>query len=447
MATITSSGGVLDVNTIVSQLMSLEQQPITKLQSQRSTVTTQISAFGSIKSNLSSLQSALAALKTSTSLNVTSASSSDTNVATATTSASASIGTYSLAVSKLAQANKLITNVADGYASKSTTIAGTAGTLNFTVGSNSFAVTLSSDSSLEQIRDAINSNTSNTSTTASILYDGSAYRLTLTGKDSGATNAIAVTQTGGGAALDKFTTAGGGYTTVQPAQDAEFTLDGTISLTRSTNTFSDVIDGVTITLKSADAVTPKTSTLAVTKDNDGIRAKVDSFVSAYNKLVTTITNARQKGGTLNGDQTSLSVLTQLRGVLFDGASISGVSYQYLSEVGIAFGKDGQLAVDGTKFDAAVTSNSKAVQQLFSDSTDGVMTRLYNKVTEMLDTKGTVTIKTDSLNSTVKGLDDRISNLEDKLDKTEARLRAQYSALDAKLSTLSQLSTYLSKQFG
>ncbi|WP_374338654.1 flagellar filament capping protein FliD [Leeia sp.] len=441
---ITSSGGVLDVGGLVEQLVTLERQPIAGLKSKQQKINSKISALGMVKADLSALQTALSNLKGTSSLSLSKATSSDTNVATASGNGSAPAGNYSLSVTKLAQSNKLITKAADGYASKTSTIANTAGTLSLSSSGNTFSVTLATDSTLEQIRDAINSSSSNTSIVASIINDGSNYRLSLAAKDTGASSGITVSKTSGGTALDKFTTTASGYDTVQVAQDAEFKVDG-ISFTRTKNTFDDVIEGVSLTLKSADATTPKTSTISVTKDLDGIKARVGAFVDAYNKLLATTSDLRKKGGTLEADNTVLTMHQQLLDVYNTPASISGNSYTNLSQIGISFQKDGKLSLDAAALEKAVNEKPAAVQELFSDSTQGFATRLYNKAKDMLTTGGLLSARSDGLSSIVKDTQKQIDRIEDRLVTLRQRYTAQFSALDAGLAQIQQVSNFLAKQ--
>lgn len=441
---ITSSGSVLDVNGLVTQLMTLERQPIAALNSKKSVFNGKISALGTIKNDLAALQTALGNLKSTDSLALSKASSSDTNVATATSNGGAPTGNYSLSVSKLAQANKLITKAADGYASKTTAIANTAGTLSLGSNGNTFSVTLAADASLEQIRDAINSNSSNTTIVASIINDGSNYRLSLSAKDTGASSAITVSKTSGGTGLDNFTTVSGGFDTVQVAQNAEFKVDG-ISFTRTKNSFDDVIDGVTLTLKSADVTTPKTSTISVTRDLDGIKGKVTAFVDAYNKLLASSSDLRKKGGALEADNTVLTMQQQLLGEFNVKANISGNSYGYLSQIGISFQKDGKLAVDMKTFEKAVNENPTAVQQLFSDSTQGVAVRLYEKARGMQAVGGLLSTRSEGLSTLVKDTQKQIDRIEDRLVAVKQRYTAQFSALDAGLARIQQVSAFLSQQ--
>ncbi|WP_083917425.1 flagellar filament capping protein FliD [Leeia oryzae] len=445
---ISSSTGLIsgiDTNSLVSSLMSVERQPELLLQAKLKSFSTTISALGVITSSVSGIQAAAAALKDSSSLSLSASTSSDTNVATVSSTGSAATGNYSLSVSLLAQANKLITKVANPFASTSVAIANTAGSLHLSSGTNAFDVTLASDSSLEQIRDAINSNNNNTSIVASIINDGTTNRLTLTAKSSGASSGISVTNTSstGGAGLDVFDTTKSAYDTVQAAQDASFKIDG-ISFTRSTNTFSDVIDGVTLTLKSADLVTPKTSTLAITKDVAAMTAKVKALVDAYNSFKGNFDTMHSKGGRLEADNTSLTIMNQMRSVFGSSTSISGNNYTYLSQIGITFQKDGSLALDSTVLSKAINDNPSAVQGLFSDASGGFANKIYNTAFDITKSDGLIATRTNSLNKQKVDAQDRIDAMELRLVDVEARYKKQFTAMETALSKITQMTSYISR---
>ena len=137
----------------------------------------------------------------------------------------------------------------------------------YTYATTQRSLTVATGATLEGLRDLINSDSSNPGVTATILYDGSAYRLVLTGDDTGSTNTITIdsgtTLDGTGSTVDFRSTT---FTQTKTASDAKFSVDG-VNITRSSNNISDVINGVTITLKK-DATSSET--LSVTNDTYSI---------------------------------------------------------------------------------------------------------------------------------------------------------------------------------
>ncbi|MEO8133105.1 MAG: flagellar filament capping protein FliD, partial [Betaproteobacteria bacterium] len=379
-------GSGLDVNAIVSKLMAVEQLPLATLVTKATLNQTRISAFGSLKGALSSLQNTLALLTTPGGFQSLSASVTDIAVAKASVGTGASAGNYSIEVSKLAQAQKLASG---GFAS-TTTLVGS-GTLTFDFGtatggaftsngSGAKSVTIAPGAdSLASIRDAVNA--ANVGVSASIVNDGSAAgnRLVFTSNASGAANSlrIAVSDTDGNAtdtaglsqlAYDPAAAIGAGRNLTEKvaAQNSEFLLDG-IAISKASNTVSDAIQGVTLTLTKTNVGSPVGVSVAASPD--GVAKSLASFVQAYNTLDATFDNltkydaANQKPSSLTGDSTVRSIQSQMRALL--GSSLPSGTYTSLSQVGFSFQTDGTIKLDNAKLNAALGSNPDGVAQLFA----------------------------------------------------------------------------------
>ena len=274
-------GSGLDVNGIVSKLMAVESQPLNDLNTQEAAYQAKISAYGSVKSALSTFQTALSSLTDPTSFQSLSATVGATGVLAASAAAPAVAGNYSIEVTQLAQAQKLASS---GFASTNTVV-GT-GTLTFDFGTfdgttytpngatGSQTVTIGSgQGTLAGIRDAVNA--ANIGVTATIVNDGSANgnRLVFTSTNSGASNSIRVsvadadgnnTDTSGLSQLayNPSAAVGAGKNLVQnvAAQNALLNIDG-IAVSKPTNTITDAIQGVTLNLQSTN--------VGLTHDADG----------------------------------------------------------------------------------------------------------------------------------------------------------------------------------
>ena len=384
-----TSGTSIDVNTLVSQLMAAERTPLTAMQKTASDFQTQISAYGQLSSSVSSLGDALTALDTGTVFSAAAATVSDSTIATAKADNGATPGTYNIEVQTLAQAQKL----SSGTFAATDSVVGTgtlsiqlgtwtAGTSTFT--SNAAKASLSvnidaSNNTLAGVRDAINN--ANGGVRASIINDGTGYRLAISSTDGGTANSIriGVTDSDGNnadnsglsqLAYDPAATAGAGKNLSQnvAAQDALLYIDG-VRVVKSSNTISDAIDGVTLNLAKTNA--GSTVALTVAPDSASMKSTLDNFVKAYNNLNTTIKGltyydaTKKTSGTLQGDATARGVVTQLRSLLT--GVLPGVSGNLtrLPQLGLALQSDGSLALDATKFQAAVTANPSAIAALFT----------------------------------------------------------------------------------
>lgn len=447
---VASSSTVLDVPTLVSQLMAVERQPIDKLNTQISSYQTKISTFGTLSGLVSSFQTAVQGLNAS--LQNYSATASDSSVFSASAASTASAGTYSLSVSKLAQAQNL---VAAGQASDSSAISSTASTVTFTVGGTSTNIQIPAGATLQDIRTAINA--ANLGVTATIVNDGSGtpYRLALTANATGASNAISsiTVQAGGDASINSLLAynptanppASITMTQSVAAQDAAFTLNG-IAITSASNTVGNAIQGVTITLKNTTA-TP--ATLTVARDTGAINTAASGFVDAYNALTSQLRSRSAYGSAtsaapaLAGDGTVRLMLDQLRGIFTTPAS--GGTLTYLSQVGITSRTDGSLTLDSSKLNSAMASNFSDVSNLFS-SASGFATRLDAWATSVVQAGGLIDTRTKSLNTSIQGYNDQISRLEVRMTALQKQYTTTYSNLNMLLSNMNATSAYLTSQF-
>lgn len=398
-----SSAGIgsgLDVNSIVSQLIAVDSQPLTTLTKKEASFQAKLSAIGSVKGALSSFQGAVRGLSDITKFQGVKVNAADASVVSASGNASAVPGTYALEVSQLAQAQKLATA---GQASATAAIG--VGTLSFDFGTitggtfssgkytgASFASNASgiktvtidaSNNSLAGIRDAINS--AKIGVTATIVNDGSTTpnRLVLTQGTTGVSNSIKIS-VAGDAALSSLLThdpAGTqGLTENISAQNALFKVDG-IAVSKTANSVSDVINGVTLNLTGKTA-TGVTTNVTVARDSAAVAASVTQFVAAYNQINQTLTDVSSYNATtkqsaiLNGDSAIRSIQAQLRGVLNAPVGGGNSTYSVLSQIGVSVQKGGALALDSTKLQAAIDTNFSSISGLFAavgKSTDSLIT--------------------------------------------------------------------------
>ena len=463
-------GSGINVASIVSQLMQIERIPLNNLIEKQSNLEARISGLGSIKSKLSSLQTSLSGLKTGTSILANKAESSDTAILTAAGTSGAVAGNYSVEVSNLAQSQKLVAN---GQADATTAI-GT-GTLTIDLGtisggtfdsgtgkytgasfasngSGPFDITIdSSNNTLEGIRDAIND--ADIGVNATIVNDGdptNPHRLVLSSANSGVEQSIKVSVSGDAALSNLLSHDPAGTQNLSEtvtAENATFKVDG-VDITKSSNTVTDVISGVTLNLKAETAGTPVT--VSVTQDTEAAKTAVKDFVEAYNELraeIDTQTDSGAESGTpgaLASDYATRQLLNYVRDELVSAPTGITGNYTNLSSIGVSFQQDGTLSLDETKLNDAIVSDSDNVAELFS-SADGYATRLDTVLDELVKFNGTIDLRTDGYKDRIDTLEDRQATLEGRLDRTEARLRAQYTNLDVLMSGMSVTGSFLTQQ--
>lgn len=452
MATIQLGGLAtgLDTKTLITQLMAAEQQPITRLQTSKVKLQAVSTAFQQLNGKLLTLKSRVDALKDPAIFFPRSVTSSTDTVATATASAGTASGTFSLTVTALARGSIAAASSTKGALTDS--IAGVPGNFEFQLGAGGAVVSAAVDTgtTLEQLVKAINDK--NAGVKASAVNVGTsaapAYKLTLASTATGAANNIVIV--GDGTTL--------GVTNTQAAADAAFSIAGIGSFTRATNTFSDVLDGVTITLKASSGNTD----LAVALDNGGVQANVKALVDAYNDVVNTIDGqtqvTKQSDGTLSsgafsGDAVPQVIRRSLAGVV--ATSVSG-TFGSLSLIGITTQKDGTLSLDAAKLQKALTSDPQAVSDLIAGTSarDGVADLLSTKLDTMTKAvTGTIAAKRDGLTAQIIATDKHIDSMQARLSTTQRMLTAKFNNLELLMSRiqtagsalLSQLTTYQNQQ--
>ena len=365
----------IDVSTIVENLMYVERAPVRIMESKVSTLEGKVGAYQSLNTKLSALADKLNTLlfgssdapltqpysfadRLSKSIFAQSEMiSSDEDAISATASGVAAGGSYAITVSSLAQAHTMISS---SFADATSTSIGT-GTVTITGGSGE-PVTLTlndTNSTLNGLRDAINN--AQAGVTATIINDGSStpYRLMLTSNDTGTANAFTVTSSLSGGQSPTFSQ-------TQAATDAQFTVNG-VSIIKSSNTISDVIDGVTLTLKNQTAAPV---TLRAQRDTDAIVTALNEFVTAYNAVNSFINsqftyNADAEGaGILAGDSTLRRVQSLLQNPLSQSVKNPYTNLAVASQAGLEFSRDGSLSLNESEFREAIGNNFTAVAALF-----------------------------------------------------------------------------------
>lgn len=465
------AGSGLDLNSILTSLMQVEQQPLLALRTKEASFQARISSLGTLKGALSSLQTAAGGFIPSATQSLVDkyatfkASVADTTIASATAGNGAAAGAYELNVTALAASHRLTSPGTDKVAENAAVTAGLAagGTLKIELGTLSGSsptatysadalrelnVTVAAGSTLEQVRDAINTAASDNRVSATIVTGTNGPQLILSSGKTGLENVLKLSGLGGfeydpaGAGsgnLSQSTSDGG-----QPPSNAAFTLNG-IGATSSTNSVSGVLDGVTIKLAKLSAGTP--TTLTVTKDSTtSLTAAISTFVKSYNDAAKSMTNlgyydaSTKKAGALQGDSTLRGAQTQVRNLLATQAGGTS-AYQTLSDIGVTLQTDGTLKLDSSKLTAAVEADFGGVASLVS----AVGTAYKNGLEGIVGTSGNITAATDSTNRLIKDLGKRQEALAERLTQIETRYRKQFSALDSLIASMNKTSAYLTQQ--
>ncbi len=453
MASVSSTGlgSGIDINNLVSSLVEAERAPtVSRLDSKEAALQSELSAVGLLKGALSTFQSSLSGLKDSEALSARTASITDTSIANLSVTNEAAAGSYSLEVTSLASAQKLVTQQ-DYVVSE--------GTLEFANASGSFTVTLSSNNNatIQDVRDAINNASDNIGVTATIINVNGNERLVFNTDDTGADSGLTITGTSTSGDLDIYDynsgtatpdvngDVAGFYDQVTAAADAVFAIDGQ-SMTSATNTLEDIIPGSTITLKDTNAGDPVTMTVSVS--NNQLKTQINKLVDGYNELISTINDltaydsATQRSGALFGDSLANGLERQLRNMLTSAVENSGSSYTSLASLGITTQSDGSLKVDSTKLTNALANDYQGVQSMFTATDTGLAPKIDALVNTYLAYNGSFSGRTDSINARLDSITEQRDNLDLRMTQLEARLYSQYNAMDALVYSLNQTGSWL-----
>ncbi len=336
----------------------------------------ELSALTYLKSNFEAFQGYLTDLTAPSLYEGRQATSSDESVISVKATGDAASGAYQMQSMQLAQAHTLVSNKTFNSPSDAISM----GTLSINVGGEVKPGILidSSNNTLEGLQNTINNG--DYGVNASIINNGGVYQMMFSSKNTGAASEVTLS------GLADFTMAD--LTTTSEAQDAVMSING-LQVSNSSNTFDEVIDGLSIQLKSTSQ--GSVQSLSVAADTQKVVDTVNEFVTVYNQLDTifdelgsykTLTEEEQKleENAFHGDLAGSSLLrdlkSQVRGALSGAISELTVN-NTLTSIGISFDREGQLSVDDTVLNSVAANNLDAIGKVFSQggTTDDPLMRV------------------------------------------------------------------------
>jgi flagellar hook-associated protein 2 len=436
----------IDSNTLIDQLVKLESRPIDLLRTRQAGMKTQISTIGDLVSKLSSFQSAVRTMSDSGTLGTKISSTHESF--SATSSPSAVAGSYNVRVDALAKA---AVGRSQSFTSATAPVKG--GTLTFEVMGKTYdPITIPNGSALSDIPRIIR--TAGIPVSAAVVNDGTNYYLQFTNQDTGVPdtgNALRVVEntTGGtGQAL----TSGGTYNLIQTATNASITLDydGTandITFSRKNNTVTDVVQGVTLTLKKTSA---STEAMIVSNDTEETGKNLAKFVEAYNAVNKIIQSqmavepGADREALLTGDAALRNLQRRMQS--FITTSVGASNVRSLADLGIKSGRDGTLSLDQTVLSSAISRDPQAVNEIFSTATTGIYAQtrsLVNTYTSFTD--GVLTARKNGLNRSISTIDDQIVNMSRRVDMFRENLIMRFTAMEKVVSSLKSTGNFLTQQ--
>ena len=424
-------GSGIDIESILEQLGEIERQPIVNLETKREELDVELSAFGTVKSALSTFQSAADLLGNSDDFGAFVATSSDEAVFTATSSGGEVAENLQIEVLSLATNHRLSSAA---YASADSTV--DQGSFTFTSGDNSFQIDVDeTNDTLTGLRDAINNRLENTTMSASIINVDGGSRLILTANESGTDGQIGVSRNSG----IPFGDANAGFEEITEATDASLIVHG-FQVSRSSNSISDVIDGVTLDLTGVGK-----STVDTRRDLTSLKTALDEFVTAYNTMNDSLTQAAQTD--LQGDQLPRGIEKRVREIFFDVVDLGEGDSASALDMGFSFDRYGTLNLDNSQYEAAIEQGVNRFVDVFSKSDTGISSLFSDLVDEYTQSGGIIASREDGVDTRKSSIDSQIERLEYRLEKTNTRLRAQFTAMDLAVTNLQTTSSFLTSRLG
>ncbi|MGE4543766.1 MAG: flagellar filament capping protein FliD [Pedobacter sp.] len=424
----------IDTESIVDALMEIERQPLNRLESDQEYFSSRQDAFNTLDTKLKTLLEKFENIDSSEEVRAYSAKAASEEFFSVSASGSALPGSYNIEVQSLAKQQK---DVSDGtYESRSEAnfISGT-----LTIGTTDIIIDNDSlDSLIDKINEA-NTGDNATGVAASIIQDGTGFRLVLTGED--ASNAFTASVTGGTTANAYDALA---FSTTQTQSLASIVVDG-ITITSGSNVFEDAIPGVSLSVNKIHPTAGDTTVMSVSEDVNTVKTRIKDMVTAFNAVITNISD--QSDSDWGRDSGLMSVKRNLQKMLTSPIATGG-NLTTLSQLGLKTQKDGTLTIDNTMLEEAISTNMNDMDKLLAggDGFEGIaamFTSYLESTTDRAD--GLAATRQTSTDRTQKTIAANIVKMEARLEKREALLRAQFDAMELLISNLNSTGSYLTQQ--
>ena len=439
------AGSGIDVKSLAKSLVEAERAPRKEaIDKKIAKSEAKISGYAAVKYVLSQFKDALGALNNPADFSSLTVGNSQSTVMKASASSSAIAGNHSVEITALASPQR---SASAGYASADSVNSGVA--FDLTLGGAGFpsgpTITVSTATPAGVVS-AINS--AGLGLTASLIATDSGNQIVVTG-ESGTANA--------------FTLSGGDLTfstaADQVAADATLVVDG-LSLTRSSNTVTDAIAGVTLSLST---VTTSAATLSLTRDTAPVKASLQALVSAYNDIHSVLKDAYNKdskvtdyGASLVGDSTVQTIQNQVRSMVLAESSTASNGISYLHDLGITISSKGELSLDETTLDAVLASNYSDVVEMLNanisttyvaSTTDaGIAGDAIKTFTTMLSTSGAVLSQSANAVSRIDDYKLELEKLETRMTLLLTQYTKQFSVMESIVGQTNSLRSSLTSSF-
>ena len=418
----------IDFNLILESVMKQARGPLTAIEGRQAGFKSQLTNLGKLTSQTNTLRQAAEDLAESETGDTVTAATTDATAVSVSSGSGAVAGRYDIVVQELARAQT--TASATTLPDTNTTVAATGGTLDI----GGVTVTVTGSVTLQQLATTINE-TADIGVNASVVQSGSgAYRLVLTGKETGADASFAVTNSLTGSTLTF------GANAVE-ATDASILVNN-VQATSASNTFDSAVPGVTLTVLKKDPA--ETIGINVTSSPAALKTRLEAFVKNFNDVIGFYTDqqtAQAKGdaGSLARDPMVRQVRTQLRSSLT--AAYGTGDFTRLSQIGLEFTLTGTLKLNNTVFEKALTDDAEGVMALLAGD-NGAFAGVVTALETYTSTDGLFKTSKDRLTAQVRAMDTQLFQAQDRLAVQRATLQQEFIAAEIAMSRLNAQSSAL-----
>ena len=449
----------MDTTSMIDQLVELERKPIDNYQQEIFEMEQTKGAWRDVNSRLDKLEGRTTDLKMSSTFNSRTANSSDKDVVTATATNDSNEANYSVTVHEAAKTQRIFGGKLEGYSAES----------NDTITINDSNIDISKGDSLSDISNKING--AEAGVKASIVDD----RLVLETTETGVENALKGTGdvadpadanlSSSGDILEKLGLLSTDTQSIvnepQQASNALIDINGITGITSSSNTFSEVVEGITFEINPNAEVDPGTNLTAsadinVSKDTGKATNAVQGFVDQYNSVMNFIDGKtdydedENKGSVLQGDSTAMRLQMRLRNLATSAVKDEG-NFRTLSSVGIEIDRNGVMSFDKSKFEEALQESSEEVASLFRGTTDkegfdGVAQRMDSYLDQLMQSNtGLIPRRLNFYDNRIDSLNDDIEDVQRKVQLTRDRYVEQFAAMESAISEMNQQMSWMQSQ--
>ena len=299
-------------------------------------------------------------------------------------------------------------------------------------GSQTFRLSFTASDSISQVVQKIND--SNGPVSASILTSGTNnVRVLFTSRTSGEAgrihadgDSIGINVNNTGSGRDAIISVGG-------SSDSGGTL-----VKSSTNTISNAIDGVVLTVKGTST---ESVDIGVSTNNSTLERNLQLFVDQYNKVrdkikkETEFNTETKTTGLLIGSSEVLRVEQSLSRFINQRSFASG-SVQSLLQLGVSLDDTGKLSLDKDKLSKAIERNAGDVKDFLTKEKTGFGARAKVLLDSLVGiNNSTLVNRTQALNRQIESSTDRLANVNGRLDRERERLLKQFYDLENSIAKI------------